>query len=332
MMSFCGIDVPGPVMLAPIAGYTDSPYRRIARRFGAGLTVTELISADGIVRGGAKTREFLRFGEGERPIAIQLFGHDPAVMGEAAAIVTALRPDVIDINMGCPARKVCNSGSGAALILDPDLVHAITVSVVRNTSLPVSAKIRIGWDAGRITWPAVLPALEDAGVRFIAVHGRTRAQGYSGRADWDTITAIRAAARVPVIGNGDITSFDEARARMAESGCPAVMVGRGAIGNPWIFSGAVPSLDERLAVMLEHLDLMVAEHGSRGIILMRKHLVQYIHGLRGARRLRQELVRAVARDEVAAILEGFSRVAAAGDLDDSEAGLGAWRDPPESLY
>jgi tRNA-dihydrouridine synthase B len=326
MINLGTITAAGPLMLAPIAGFFDSPCRRIARRHGAGLTVTELVSAEGIVRMNRKTADLLRFHPEERPIAIQIFGNRPDLMAEAAAIAEGLGPDFIDINMGCPARRICNSGSGAALILDPDMMHDIAAAMVKRVKLPVTAKIRIGWDDERRGYRDGVKALEDAGVAAIFVHGRTRAQQYAGTADWDVITEIAEMARVPVVGNGDIRSHAEALERMASSGCPAVMIGRGAIGNPWIFSGREPSFAEVVAQIKEHLDVMIDFYGDRGIMLMRKHIVRYIHAFRGARHVRRDLVVSEDRGEIHRILD--SLVESHPDLPRDES---AAAPPPEPV-
>ncbi len=292
-------------MLAPIAGFTDSPFRRIARRHGAGLVVTELVSADGIVRNNRKTMDLLGFHEEERPVAIQIFGNSVDIMSEAAVIVESLGPDIIDINMGCPARRICASGSGAALLLDPVKVYEITEGIVKRVRIPVTAKIRIGWDHGSLSYSDTVKALEDAGVSMIFVHGRTRAQQYSGLADWNIIRAITEKARVPIVGNGDIRSYEEARERMTISGCQAVMIGRGAIGNPWIFSGISPTSAEIVDQIKKHMDLMIELHGGRGIMLMRKHFVRYIHAFPGAKHIRKDLVVANDRDTICSILDSL---------------------------
>jgi len=302
MINLGKITAAGRLMLAPVAGFTDSPYRRMARRYGAGLVVTELISAEGIVRANRKTMDLLAFHEDERPVAIQIFGNNPDVMADAAAIVEGLGPDIIDINMGCPARRICASGSGAALLLVPKKVRDVAEQIVRRVKIPVSAKIRIGWDHDSLNYPDIVKVLEDAGVSMIFVHGRTRAQQYGGLADWNIIREIAEKSRVPIVGNGDIRSHDEALKRMEVSGCPAVMIGRGAIGNPWIFSGATPSMAAVVAAIKEHLDMMIEYYGDRGIILMRKHFVRYIHAFPGAKHIRRDLVVATERDEIYRIL------------------------------
>jgi len=300
-----GVELAGRMVCAPIAGYSDSPYRRIARAHGAAMVFTELVSAEGIVRGGKKTARLYEFRPDERPIGIQIFGGNPSVMGEAAARLEAADPDVIDINMGCCMLKVTNTGSGANILRDPSRAHAIAAEVVRRAGRPVSAKIRIGWDFETINYREIVPALEEAGVAFITVHGRTRNQKYSGLADWDAIAEIASLARVPVIGNGDIVTHSGALERLHASGCAAVMIGRGAIGNPWIFSGRVPGLSETVALIRRHLDYMTEWYGDYGLVLARKHVAKYLHGFHGASMARSRLMRAESRPEVDAILDAL---------------------------
>jgi tRNA-dihydrouridine synthase B len=299
------VEIRGPVLLAPIAGYTDSPFRRVAVEHGAALTVTELISAEGIVRGGEKTAALARFSPSERPIALQIFGNDPSVMGEAAAAAEAVfSPDIIDINMGCPSARICSGGEGggAALLRYPELIEKIASSVVKKVKIPVTAKIRTGWDHSSINCFDVQRILENCGISALFVHGRTRAQGFSGKADWNIIKELREKGTIPVIGNGDILSYNEAMERIAFSGCPAVMAGRGAIGNPWIFSAVTPSFEGIKARIVSHLDLMTDSFGQRGIILMRKHIVKYIHGFRNASKYRAGLLMSTTRDEIIEVL------------------------------
>ncbi len=305
MIDFGKIKLTSPLLLAPIAGYTDSVFRKICIRHGCGLTTTELISAEGIVRKNKKTMEMLAFTNEERPIAIQVFGNKPDIMGEAASIVESMHPDIIDINMGCPARKVCGSGNGAFLLKDPDKVFRITESIVKSTSIPVTAKIRIGWDEKSLNYMEIVKALETAGITFITVHGRTRTQQYSGLADWNIIREICESSAVPVVGNGDIDSFDKAYEMMKFSGCRAVMIGRGALGNPWIFSGRTPDEAEILLQVKEHFDLMFNEFGERAIHLMRKHTVKYIHDIKNAAKARSAIVNAVDKNEVFRILDSM---------------------------
>ncbi len=307
-------DITGRLVLAPMAGFTDSPFRRIARRHGAALVYTELVSAEGIARGNRKTHELMRFHPEERPIAIQLFGREAGVMAEAARRVEQLGPDVIDINMGCCAPRVCSGGSGAGLLQDPALAGQIAAAVTGAVGLPVSVKIRIGWDESSRNYRELVPRLEDAGVSFIAVHGRTRAQKYTGSADWDAIGLIAAASKLPVIGNGDIHSYGDAIARLETSGCTAVMIGRAAVGNPWIFSGLLPSAGDLAEEVRNHLRLMREFYGEQGIVLMRKHLARYFHGFRNAARLRAALVRSISFDEAIGLVDGFEN----GEFDGQE--------------
>ncbi len=300
-------DITGRSVLAPMAGFTDSPFRRIARRHGAALVYTELISAEGITRGNRKTFDLMRYHPEERPIAIQLFGKEAHVMAEAARRVEQLGPDLIDINMGCCAPRVCSGGSGAGLLQDPALAGEIASAVTAAVRLPVSVKIRIGWDESTRNYRELVPRLEDAGVSLIAVHGRTRAQKYTGSADWEAISAITASSKLPVIGNGDIQSHQEALYRLKTSGCAAVMIGRSAVGNPWIFNGKSPSASELAGEVRIHLALMNEFYGEAGIILMRKHLARYFHGFRNAARLRGALVRSMSFLEANDLVDRFEK-------------------------
>jgi tRNA-dihydrouridine synthase B len=307
MFTFGNLNIDSNIVLAPIAGYMDSPCRRLCRRFGAGLVVTELISAEGLVRRNTKTVEMCSFNEEERPIGIQIFGKDPELLARAALMAEEMKPDFIDINMGCPANKVVNEGkgSGSALLLDPKLVHDVAASVVKAVSLPVTVKIRTGWDDSHMTWPEVVPALEEAGVALIAVHGRTRAQKYTGFADWNIIGKIAQMTSLPVIGNGDIESYKDALIKKKDYGCDAVMIGRAAFGNPWIFSDMEPDFNEIIDVIKLHLDYMIEEFGERGIIIMRKHMAKYIKSFRNAKDVRASLVTLTDREEIHSVLDAI---------------------------
>jgi len=298
------------MVLAPLAGFTDSPYRRIARDHGAALVFTELISAEGVVRRNRKTLDLARFTPGERPLGIQLFGKDPDAMGEAAAIVEDMGPDLIDINLGCCAQRICSNGGGASLLKDLDAVEKIAASIVSRVRLPVSAKIRLGWDDAGKNYIETLKCLEGAGVSLISVHGRTRAQKYSSSADWDAIAEIAGRAAVPVIGNGDIRSHNEAAKRLRNSGCAGVMIGRAAVGNPWIFSGKKPDTREMVGLIKNHLTLMRDYYGDYGVVLMRKHLVKYIHCIRNASALRNRIMNTLDFDEVLSLLDTIEADAA----------------------
>jgi tRNA-dihydrouridine synthase B len=230
-------------------------------------------------------------------------------MGDAAAIVESeYRPDFIDINLGCPARRVVRGGegAGAALLLEPSRVREIAEGIRKKIRIPLSAKIRTGWDNEKKHYTEVVKALEDGGVSFIIVHGRTVAQKYTGKADWNIISRIAELSTLPVVGNGDITSYDEALERLERSGCSAVMIGRGAVGNPWIFSGKTPTVDEVITQIKEHLELMVEFHGEKGTRLLRKQFASYIHGFRNASKIRRSLVTAETSEKIVEILDSVS--------------------------
>jgi tRNA-dihydrouridine synthase B len=292
-----------PFILAPLAGYTDSPMRRIARRFGAAMVWTEMVSAEGAIRESDRTLALLAFEPSERPIAFQIFGARPESMARAAARVAGLGPDVIDLNAGCPAKKVVRSGAGAALMRDLGLLEEVAAAVVEATDLPVTVKIRSGWDADSVNAAEAAAALERAGVRAIAIHPRTRAQGFKGSADWTIIREVAGAVAVPVVGSGDVRVAEDALRMLDETSCDGVMIGRAAVGNPWIFArarelaekgsaGQPPSLEDRIRLAIEHLGLMVESKGERrGVFEMRKHIVAYLRGFPGASGLRAELVR-----------------------------------------
>ncbi|MBF0170708.1 MAG: tRNA dihydrouridine synthase DusB [Nitrospinae bacterium] len=295
------VSIPFPTVMAPIAGGTDAPFRRIVMEQGAGLTVSELISANALVRDSKRTMEMLPDADEPRPVATQLFGGEPEVVAEAAAMVDALdRCDLIDLNYGCPVKKVTKCGAGAALLKDPLRAGELVRQVVAAVKRPVTAKIRIGWDFQSVQAVDMARRLADAGAAAIAIHGRTASQGYGGRADWQVIEQAARAVAVPVIGNGDITTPEEGVARLRDHGCAAVMIGRGALGNPWIFDRinrllagkeAPPPPPEQVRDgILRHLGLMAGRYGDGlGARLMRAHFAYYARGFRGAARLRKEL-------------------------------------------
>lgn len=305
MIQIENLIIESDIVLAPMAGYTDSPYRRIARRHGASLVFTELISADGIVRFGKKTMELLKFTQMERPIGIQIFGKNPETMIEAAKIVEELDPDLIDINFGCSVRRVIKNGAGAALLDNPILLKKIAEGIVKSVKVPVSAKIRIGSDENNKNYIQILNMLEDSGISLISVHGRTRKQRFSGNADWNIIKKIKENSTVPIIGNGDIMSYHDALQKQKLSGCNAVMIGRGAIGNPWIFSGYLPNYREIVEQIKEHLRLMTDFYGEKGIILMRKHMVKYIRNMKNSAKIRSLVVNSNSEEEIYSILESI---------------------------
>ena len=283
--------------LAPLAGITGSVFRRICIGFGARPVMTEMLSADGYVRGkpGCKTERLLYFHESERPIGLQFFGSDPVIMAEAVHKAQDLKPDFIDINAGCPMKKVTVKGSGAALLKNPDLLGHIVRGVVRVSAVPVTVKIRSGWDFSNINAVEIARLCVDAGVNALIVHPRTRSQGFSGHADWSIIRDVKNAVDVPVIGSGDIKTPDDAVSMLNDTDADAVMVGRCARTNPWIFKQIaqrlrgdditpVPPVSERLELVLSHLDMLAEEFGERFAILnIRKFIGWYSKGAFGGR-------------------------------------------------
>ncbi len=300
-------------VLAPMAGVTDWPFRILARAQGAALAYTEMVSSEGLVRGGAATSSLLDSRPDDQPFAPQIFGADPVRMARAARIVESMGAALVDLNMGCPVKKVCRSGAGAALLRDPQRIKAIVSAVVDRVSIPVQVKTRIGWDESSVNVVELAGLIEEAGASAIVVHGRTRAQGYSGFADWDVIAAVgRSASKMKVIGNGDITTAGDALAKLERHGVDAVMIGRGALGHPWIFRDIAalargeelplpPSYEEWRATIGCHLrDLVTCLGGNqeRAVRKLRKHLVWYTRGLRGAQAFRAELSKVKSAEDV----------------------------------
>ncbi len=291
------------IFLAPMAGVTDLPFRKICRRYGAGMVYSEMISAKGLYYNDKKTAELMRIDDGERPCAIQIFGSDADIMAEIIPKVMETKPDIIDINMGCPTPKIVNNGDGSALLKAPEKIGEIVRKVSAASPVPVTVKIRKGWDDTSVNAVEVAKIIEQNGGAAVAVHGRTRAEFYSGAADWDIIRDVKKAVSIPVIGNGDIKRAEDAKRMIDHTGCDAVMIGRGSEGNPFIFrqineylqNGHVsffPSPKERLTQMLEHVEMLTDEKGeNRGIREARKHIAWYIKGLPGASRLKNEVFR-----------------------------------------
>ena len=314
-----------PLFLAPMAGVTNSVFRTICREKGADVLTSEFVSAEGIMHRNARTREYLRFDEAERPMGVQLFGADPERLGEAARqVIEWVRPDFIDINFGCPANKVVCRNGGSSLLRDCPLLERVASAVVRACDpLPVTAKIRIGWDERSVNAVETARILEGAGIRRIAVHGRTRAQGYSGHADWEVIAAVAGSVSVPVIGNGDIAHGDDAL-RRRQSGVAGFMIGRAAMANPWIFTEVKcalagrpydpPTLEERWQLVLRHCREEVALRGEKhGISGMRGRLMAYTRGMPGSRPLRSELSAVCTLAGLEEIIDGhLGAVAASG--------------------
>lgn len=298
MITLGSTEIHGKALLAPMAGVTDRAFRELCMGFGAAYCVSEMASAKALTMNDKKTAELLGISPSEQPIAIQIFGYDPATMAEGAKIAAQYGPAAIDINMGCPAPKIANNHSGSALMKDPALCGRIVEAVVKAVDLPVTVKIRKGWDAGSVNAVEVAKICEAAGAQMIAVHGRTREQMYAPPADWNIIAAVKQAVKVPVVGNGDIDSAAAAMRMLEQTGCDLVMVGRGALGNPWLFREinaqfdlerpvSPPGLYERLSVMNRHIVRLCEYKGEHiGMREARKHTAWYMRGLRGAARLR----------------------------------------------
>jgi len=305
------------LFMAPLAGVTNRVFRQLVIEQGADYVCTEMISVQGLIQGNPKTHSLLDLKTGE-PSGIQLFGREPEDFVRAAAIIVEqYRPLFIDINMGCPVPKVVKGGMGAALMREPARVEALVRALVENISVPVSVKIRLGWSPEELTGPEVARRCEEGGASWITVHGRTRDQFYRGQADWEGIGAIARERKVPVVANGDIFSARDAEQMMSITGCPRIMVGRGALGNPWIFKrikerfrgekeGSV-SLREILSIMKKHMEGQVELRGSekKAILEMRRHFSWYIKGWPGARDFRQRLMGVKSKAEVYRELERF---------------------------
>jgi tRNA-dihydrouridine synthase B len=313
-----------PLVLAPMAGVTDFPFRLICKEMGAGLVFSEMLSVEALVREHRRTFGMLHTDPAERPVVFQIFGSRPAAMADAAAIVSLGEVDFIDINMGCPVPKILRSGAGSALLRDLGLAKEIMAAVVGASRVPVTVKLRLGWDAQNIVAVEMAQAAEAAGVAAVTVHGRTKAQGFSGKADWSMIGTVKRSVGIPVIGNGDVRSAQDAKRMRDETGCDGVMIGRAIEGNPWIFreakqyleTGTVPphpTLDERQAVMLRHLKDVVRMIGEDiGVREMRKHLCWYTKGLSGGAEFRERVNHLSGINEVRReIEEYFSGLAAA---------------------
>lgn len=291
-----------------MAGITDLAFRTLMRRRGSAVSVTELVSADGLIRKGKRTLELAAFHEEERPIGIQIFGADLDVLLPAVDICQELGADFVDMNFGCPVPKVVKKGAGAAMTRDPERLEPILAAMVRHMDIPLTIKIRAGWDAHSINAVEVARAAESAGCAWVAIHGRTRAQGYTGYADWELIREVAASTALPVIGNGDILEADEALRRCDESGCAAVMVGRGALRNPWMFLEAKALEEGRdppdftgdfLGLLDEHRALLDAHHNERHALLqMKKFSMWYSFGYPGSRAFRGDVFK---RDDIDAV-------------------------------
>lgn len=314
-MKIGNLEINGHACLAPMAGVADRAFRELCVSYGAAYVISEMVSSKGLTMQDKKSKELLYLSEKERPAGAQIFGNEPQTMAQAAIDSMEFSPDFIDINMGCPAPKIAGNGSGSALLKSPELIEKIVAEVVRVSPVPVTVKIRIGWDFESINAVEVAKRIEAAGADALTVHGRTRSQMYAPPVDLGEIARVKKAVSIPVIGNGDIVDGKSAKKMLDETGCDFLMVGRGSLGNPWIFEcinayldnkdGYVePSLEEKMDVMLRHIDTLCEYKGSHvGMREARKHAAWYIKGVRGAASFRQEIGQLSSMDELKTLVE-----------------------------
>lgn len=311
------ISLDGKAVLAPMAGVSDLAFRRIARKMGAAMVTSEMISAKGMYYNNERTKSMLATAPDEHPVALQIFGSDPDIMALAAREVEKARADAVDINMGCPMLKVVRNGDGSALMKNIPLAQAVIAAVVKAVSIPVTVKMRLGWSRESLAARDLAMAAEEAGAATITVHGRTREEFYTGHADWKEIAAVVSAVSIPVFGNGDVTDGPSAKALLEETGCAAVAIGRGAWGNPWVFREInaflatgeelpKPSWEERLQMARIHLVALVEEKGEYAAVReMRAHASRYFHGLPKATILRQAIMESTTEEAFNRILSEY---------------------------
>ncbi len=319
MWKIGNIEIKNQIVLAPMAGISNTSYRKIIKEMGAGLIYAEMVSDKAVTFGNVKTMNLLKMDDMERPIAQQIFGTDVESFVKAAKIIEEeMHPDIIDINMGCPVPKVAvKAQAGSALLKNPDKIYEIVKAVVEAVSIPVTVKIRAGWDSNSINCIEVAKVIEKAGASAITLHARTRAQGYSGKADWSLIKAVKESVSIPVIGNGDVTSCYLAKKMLDETGCDAVMIGRGVLGNPWLIKECVDYLNdgtepreiskkERIEMLKRYFKLLVEDIGEKGAVLeIRTHALWYIKGLPGSAPVKNKICASKTADDMFKILDDY---------------------------
>ncbi|AZS13104.1 tRNA dihydrouridine synthase DusB [Paenibacillus lutimineralis] len=318
MLKIGDIEMKNQVVLAPMAGVCNPAFRLIAKEFGTGLVCAEMVSDKAIIHGNKRTKEMLFVDEREKPLSLQIFGGDRESLVKAAKVVDQqTNADIIDINMGCPVPKVTKCDAGARWLLDPNKIFEMVSAVVDAVSKPVTVKMRIGWDSEHIYVVDNAKAVEQAGAKAVSVHGRTREQLYTGTADWSYIKQVKDTVSIPVIGNGDVHTPEDAKRMLEETGCDGVMIGRAALGNPWMLyrtieylkSGELlpePGAEEKIRIAILHMDRLATLKGeSVAVREMRKHLAWYLKGLKGAARIKDSIMEETRRNEMVRILEGF---------------------------
>ena len=300
-----------------MAGVTDLPFRTICKEKGCGMLYTEMINAKALCYDDENTKKMLNLEDDGHPVAVQIFGSDPEYMGKAASIMNQYTNDILDINMGCPAPKVIKNGDGSALMRNPKLAAEVLTAVVKNSKKPVTLKIRKGWDDNSVNALEIAKIAEECGISALAIHGRTREQFYSGKADWDIIAEIKQSINIPVIGNGDVFDVQDAVNMLEKTKCDAIMIGRGSQGNPWIFNrinhymktGEVlpePTLEEKISTAIKHMNLAVVEHGEYVAVReMRKHIGWYLKGLKNSAKYRDQINKITDYKEVISMLEEY---------------------------
>ena len=316
-MKIGNVQLDNEVFLSPMAGVTDLPFRTICKEKGCGMLYTEMINAKALCYDDENTKKMLNLEDDGHPVAVQIFGSDPEYMGKAASIMNQYTNDILDINMGCPAPKVIKNGDGSALMRNPKLAAEVLTAVAKNSKKPVTLKIRKGWDDNSVNALEIAKIAEECGISALAIHGRTREQFYSGKADWDIIAEIKQSINIPVIGNGDVFDVQDAVNMLEKTKCDAIMIGRGSQGNPWIFNrinhymktGEVlpePTLEEKISTAIKHMNLAVAEHGEYVAVReMRKHIGWYLKGLKNSAKYRDQINKITDYKEVISMLEEY---------------------------